>query len=82
MEVLCKYGHTTVSDFFRMTAIRILSPTARNVTFSATLSPLGSIGQRLDTDIVVHCAGEALAAAQILFGRLNRSVPQEKLDLL
>jgi hypothetical protein len=47
--VLCKYGHTTVSDFFRVTAIRILSPTARNVRRSqpvgATPSDMNSISK-------------------------------------
>lgn len=39
-------------------------------------------GIRLDPEPVVHCAPELLFASQVPFSRLDRDVPQEKLDLI
>ena len=42
----------------------------------------GSRGIRFDSQSVVHSRPELLFASQVALGRLNRYVPQEKLDLV
>jgi len=46
------------------------------------LAGSGAFGLWFDTNLIVHCMDETLAAPQVTFGRLDGPMAQQELDLL